>query len=262
MSLNLINTNKVVSPKYSSVLFRDKVDLDEHLKKVFIGAHFLGSMEKLTVCPDIEILSVKFSKVGETVLRKLPNLKYIVCRSHSFDNINLKLCHLSNIKVITTNPTSISVAKYIHKYLVDFNISGPHIIYGFGNIGKSLAMLIDDALVINSKTTRKEIDHTLLQGKTVIITIPLNKQTKGIFDHNFFSRLKQCKLMINISKYDVFDEEALVSFVEKSGCFLVCDTHKQFECENTLFTDHTAWKFALNSEDYIHAVKQGIDSCY
>ena len=57
----------------------------------------VGSQDEILRNLDVEILSVKFSKVGQKTFDAYPNLKWIVCRSHGYDNVNVDLAKKYNI---------------------------------------------------------------------------------------------------------------------------------------------------------------------
>lgn len=259
LGLNII-PDKILTSPYQGVLFKDKTDINLDFKDRFPYAKFLGCMEKSSINPEIEILSVKFSKVGKTTLEKLPNLKFIVCRSHGVDNINHELCKMKGINVRTVNPTSLSVAKYIYHQILSFNIKPPYIIYGYGNIGKSLSQYLDDYLVINSKTPIIEIKDIFKTGNTLIVTVPLNPFTDKKFNHNLLSGLKS-EFIVNVSRGKVFDSKTLINILNK-GCKFIGDTLLFIKHKNAVFTNHTAWKYDLNLYDYIKLIGKEIDLCY
>ena len=81
------------------VIIKDKKDIkfapSNFLKEYEWESH--GQYDSLDfVDPDVEVLSIQFTKVGEKTYKAMPNLKWIVCRSHGFDNVNFTSFILDN----------------------------------------------------------------------------------------------------------------------------------------------------------------------
>ena len=67
------------------------------------------------VNPDVKILSIQFTKVGEKTYKAFPNLEWIIVRQHGYDNVNLNECEKRGIGVITTKPFAQSTADWINQ---------------------------------------------------------------------------------------------------------------------------------------------------
>ena len=74
------------------VLLKDKKDLNALRTREDIWSNedyeIVGSQDEINRDLQVEVLSVKFSKVGQKTFNAYPNLKWIICRSHGYDNIN------------------------------------------------------------------------------------------------------------------------------------------------------------------------------
>ena len=71
------------------------------------------------VNPDVKVLSVQFTKVGEKTYKAFPNLEWIIVRQHGYDNVNLSECEKRGIGVVTTKPFAQSTADWVNQYITD-----------------------------------------------------------------------------------------------------------------------------------------------
>ena len=85
----------------SKVILKDKKDLNTLRLKGWSkdGYEIVGSQDEITRDIDVEVVSVKFSKIGQKTFDAYPNLKWIVCRSHGYDNVNEELA--KNIMLVS-----------------------------------------------------------------------------------------------------------------------------------------------------------------
>ena len=81
----------------------------------------------------------------------MPNLKWIVCRSHGFDNINLAECEKRGIGVLTTKPFTQSTADWITDKIDEEYAK---------NIEELKALLIEKLFtLVNGKTSQGVKDY-------------------------------------------------------------------------------------------------------
>ena len=97
----------------SRVILKDKKDMN-HKCLPIAHSRIMGSQDEIWVDPEVEVLSVKFSKVGPKSFECYPNLKWVVCRSHGSDNVRMDLAKKHNVGVVCTNPNTESVAQWIN----------------------------------------------------------------------------------------------------------------------------------------------------
>ena len=100
----------------SEIIVKDKKDMqwrpDWFLKQNKWDLH--GQYDSLDfVDPDVKVLSIQFTKVGEKTYKAMPNLEWIVVRTHGFDNVNLSECEKRGIGVITSRPFTQSTADWV-----------------------------------------------------------------------------------------------------------------------------------------------------
>ena len=83
------------------ILFKDKKDMSKRFISAFNDHFLVGGRDSLnTSMNESEILSVNNSKVDNNLIKKMPNLKWVLNRSGNLDNISLKHCKENNIGVI------------------------------------------------------------------------------------------------------------------------------------------------------------------
>jgi len=256
---------------YSHVLFKDKTDQTPEFRNLFPGAQYVGAMEKLNPSERITVMSVKFSGVGELAYKAFPNLKYIVCRSHDTDKINLDLCRQHNVEVKLCYPTVKNVAKYIINHLKAIGAQFPYLFYGYGRIAKEVILQLHlcDApiLYINSKTSYEERQVLMRLAKTLIITVPNNASTEKIITLKELGNFRG--KVISVSHSGVLSNYELLWLI-KYNCieYIVADClandHRiqLAETKKVLCTNHRAWDCdtALLQQEYIAAVKECVDN--
>jgi D-3-phosphoglycerate dehydrogenase len=95
-----------------------------------------------------------------------------------------------------------------------------------------------------------EFDELLSKSDVVVLSCPLNDQTRGMFNEKAFAKLKQGALLINVSRGPVIIESALLNALQKNmlgGAALdVFQEHPLppdnplFGFENVILTPHMA----------------------
>ena len=115
------------------------------------------------VNPEVKVLSVQFTKVGEKTYKAFPNLEWIIIRQHGFDNVNLAECEKRSIGVVTTKPFAQSTADWINSFIEETdNVA----LIGHGSIGSKVkANNIHSFLRENTYSNLKDFD-------TLVVTVP------------------------------------------------------------------------------------------
>ncbi len=254
---------------YSWLLLKDKKDLTPEFLSHFPNAKTAGCYDKLDkVNADIKILSVKFSRVGAKTFKCYPNLKYIICRSHGIDNINLDLCNQHNVEVIASYPTTQFAAEYIIHYLKEINAQQLYLWFGYGNIAKEVIKLSHTEsqtdYFVDSKTDLDCIQPVFPNVNTLIVTVPLCDKTCLIINKGLLKNFKGT--IISIARSDVLNNKDLLDAIKIGNInYLVADClntkyrDELLATNKVTFTHHTAWNFNFNEQTYIQAVKQVID---
>ena len=86
------------------------------------------------------------------------------------------------------------------------------LVVGFGEIGREVARLAE-AFGMNVLSTRRnegDLDELLPRADSVVVTLPLTGETRGMFDRRRLGLLKPGAIFVNIGRGPVVDEEALI----------------------------------------------------
>ena len=86
------------------------------------------------------------------------------------------------------------------------------LIAGLGEIGREVARLAE-AFGMNVLSTRRnagDLDELLPGADSVVITLPLTNETRGMFDRRRIGLMKPGAIVVNIGRGAVVDEDALI----------------------------------------------------
>lgn len=137
------------------------------------------------------------------------------------------------------------------------------LIIGYGNVGKEIAKRLKpfnvDLTVIGKSVIEDriidrcylmvELDEILRMSDIVVITLPLNNETKGVFNEERIKKMKQNSLLINLSRGEIIDEKALIKYSKKFlGIALdvfekepLSKTSPLWTMENVFITPHVSY---------------------
>jgi len=133
----------------------------------------MGSQDEIERDLETEVLSVKFSKIGQKTFDAYPNLKWIQCRAHGSDNINLELAENRRVGVVCLDPDTFNVAKWIDRWK-----KGPKVLLlGAGKIGRAISLAFDyDVTEVTSTTDYNTIYPYMESFDTIIVAAPPTPQ--------------------------------------------------------------------------------------
>jgi len=197
------------------------------------------------VDPNIEVLSVQFTKVGEKTYKAMPNLKWIVVRTHGFDNINLAECEKRGIGVLTTKPFTQSTADWITDKIDE---KDKVLFVGYGAIAQKV--LSPNAFIVNTKTSKEQLVNFVEEANCMVVSM-----TPAGNDHYIDSDiLKNFKgKIISVSRANVIDNDALLNNLDNISHAYI-DTldskHRDelLESGKVTYTKHTAWSHNFSYE--------------
>ena len=248
----------------SKIIVKDKKDMqwrpDSFLQNEDWDLH--GQYDSLDfVDPEIEVLSVQFTKVGEKTYKAMPNLKWIVVRTHGFDNINLSECEKRGIGVATTKPFTQSTADWI-KDKIDEN--DKVLFIGYGAIAKSLNIALPN--IIDRKTTKEILLKKVKEVNCLIVSITPEGNDNYINDEilkNFKGKI------VSVSRANVIDNNALLNNLDNITHAYVDtldSTHREtlLESGKVSYTKHTAWSHGFtyeNNKDYYNTLHKRLIDC-
>ena len=229
----------------SIVVVKDKKDI-KFAPETFLNdceweSH--GQYDSLNfVNPNVKVLSVQFTKVGEKSYSAFPNLEWIIVRQHGFDNINLDECYKRNIGVVTTKPFAQSTADWISQYIEETDRVA---LIGYGAIGTK---------VKRTKYTQvigRHSDFIPDEVNTVVVSVPPENNERLIGD-SVFSKFRG--KLISVSRASVIDNHALMKNIKRISHAYI-DTLDSYFREELLatgkvtYTKHTAFDYGFSYEN-------------
>ena len=227
----------------SNILLKDKADLQNIESHFDEPIHVLGAMSKPNFpLEDIEIISVKFSKVGKSTIDKYPNLKAVIVRGHGHDIVNKKLLDEKGISVYKLNQYTESCAEWCVQKVIGNKV----MVVGInGNIGSVVASKLIDM--------GKEITDSYEIADTVISCVPYDKyaykKNEKFFNKNFFNQFTNVIDFISISRGPTHDNVALYELLSEGK---IRSTHldtvsteirdKLLSIDSFHYYEHTSWQ--------------------
>jgi glyoxylate/hydroxypyruvate reductase len=143
-------------------------------------------------------------------------------------------------------------ARHWAHYPVDEVRGTTVLVVGLGEIGGEVARLAE-AFGMNVLSTRRnegDLDELLPRADSVVVTLPLTGETRGMFDRRRLGLLKPGAIFVNIGRGPVVDEEALIDALRSGhlrGAALDVYTTEPlpadsplWELDNVILSPHTA----------------------
>lgn len=213
---------------------------------------------------DAEFIVVRSTNVNAAAINAGANLKIVIRAGSGYNNIDVKAATEKGISVSNTpGKNSIAVAELAMGLLVsldrkipdnvkDFNagvwnkakyskaegLFGKTLgIIGVGNIGKEIAkraqafgMKVIGYDVVKSEGIGieyiEDLEKLISRSDAITLHVPANPQTKGMFNDKLFGLMKKGAMLINTSRADVIDEDALIKAVKEKGIIAAVDVFK------------------------------------
>ena len=207
------------------------------------------------VNPDVKVLSVQFTKVGEKTYKAFPNLEWIIVRQHGYDNVNLSECEKRGIGVVTTKPFAQSTADWINQYITDDDKVA---LIGNGSIGSKVKADV---------SIGKNVSFGSLNNyNTLVVTIP-PENNKHYINDSILSVFKG--KLISVSRSTVIDNKALLDNIDNITHAYV-DTLDEYLREELLatgkvtYSKHTAFAYNFtyeNNSEYFENLQATIVDC-
>ena len=246
----------------------------------------LGENDLPNSISDIDILVVRSTKVNAQTIANGKNLNLIIRAGAGVNNIDIKAANQKGIYVANCpGMNSVAVAELamglmisldrkIPDNVIDFRngkwnkatyskaegLKGKTLgIIGVGAIGKEVAKraLAFDMKVYGKDISRiegvmikdfSEMNQLLPMCDIVTIHLPATPETKGLFNKTMFDYMKPNSLLINTSRQDIIDEEALLKAIEEKNIRVALDV---FKGEPEEKTGSVSSKFQSNPNVYV-----------
>ncbi|UCH64935.1 MAG: phosphoglycerate dehydrogenase [Ignavibacterium sp.] len=224
----------------------------------------LGENDLPGAAKDADILIVRSTIVNAETIKSSNNLNLIIRAGAGVNNIDISTANQQGIYVANCpGKNSVAVAELaiglmisldrsIPDNVIDFRsgkwnkakyskaegLKGKTLgIIGVGSIGKEVAnRAISFGMNVYGKDISRiegvavkdflEMDQLLPMCDIVSIHLPATPETKGLFDKKMFSYLKPNTLLINTSRQDVIDENAMLEAIEEKNIRVALDVFK------------------------------------
>jgi D-3-phosphoglycerate dehydrogenase / 2-oxoglutarate reductase len=224
----------------------------------------LGENDIAGACGDAEFIVVRSTNVTAAAINAGNNLKLVIRAGSGYNNIDVKAATEKGVAVCNTpGKNSIAVAELAMGLIIsldrkipdnvkDFNASvwnkakysaaeglyGKTLgIIGVGNIGKEIAQRAKafGMKVIGYDVFKQEgigveyiddMEKLIAMSDVITLHVPANAQTKGMFNDKLFGLMKKKAMLINTSRADIIDEDALVKAVTEKGIQVAADVFK------------------------------------
>ncbi|MDQ7815455.1 MAG: phosphoglycerate dehydrogenase [Melioribacteraceae bacterium] len=224
----------------------------------------LGENDLPEAVKDVDCIVVRSTVVNEKTINASNQLNLIVRAGAGVNNIDIKAANRKGIYVSNCpGKNSIAVAELAIGLMIALDRRIPHnvadfkagkwnkaeyskseglfgktlAIVGYGNIGKEVAkraqafgmnIYAKDITRIEGYGAKdfSEFDQILPIADIVTIHLPSSPQTKGLFNESMFKMMKPGAMLINTSRQDVIDEEALIKAVKEKKLKVGLDVFK------------------------------------
>ena len=250
----------LIADKFPENYIKEMQDMDLEV----IYSPKLGENDLPDAAKEADILVVRSTVVNAETINNSKNLNLIIRAGSGVNNINIPAANQKGIYVANCpGMNSIAVAELaiglmisldrrIPDNVIDFRNSkwnkgeyskseglfGKNLgIIGVGNIGKEVAKraLAFGMNVYGKDISRiegvmikdfSEMDQVLPLCDIVTIHLPSTPQTKGLFNKEMFKWMKPNSLLINTSRADIIDEDALLEAIKEKNIRAAVDVFK------------------------------------
>ena len=224
----------------------------------------LGENDIPGACADADFIVVRSTVVNAAAINAGSSLKLVIRAGSGYNNIDVKAATEKGIAVCNTpGKNSIAVAELAMGLIIsldrripdnvkDFNagvwnkakysaaegLYGKTLgIIGVGNIGKEIAQRAKafGMKVVGYDVFKQEgigveyiddVEKLISVSDVITLHVPANPQTKGMFNDKLFGIMKKKAMLINTSRADVIDEDALIKAVKEKGIQAAVDVFK------------------------------------
>jgi phosphoglycerate dehydrogenase-like enzyme len=134
------------------------------------------------------------------------------------------------------------------------------LVVGLGEIGREVARLAEafGMRVLSTRRNEGELDELLPRADSVVITLPLTTETRGLIDRRRIGLLKPGAILVNIGRGPVLDEDALIDALRsgrvRGAALDVFATEPLppdsplWELDNVILSPHTAAQSVRENE--------------
>lgn len=278
----------------SAISFSDDLDFSE-LESLGDIKYFgeIPREELFALCADADALIVNKVEVDEALLAASPKLKYVGTFATGYNVIDIEACRRHNVTVCNAPDYSThSVSQHVFALLLSLYgriseytssvVAGDWIksktfcyfpyptyelygktfgVFGYGNIGKSVAKIAEAFganVVVSTRTPPRNCPYKVVGFEEMLKTsdiislhCPLTDKTANVIDNKALSLMKKSAVLINTARGGLVDESALAAALNEGRIAGAClDTvavepmradNPLYGAKNCLVTPHIAW---------------------
>lgn len=230
------------------------------------------------------------------------NLKYVQLTSAGYDQLDERILKSELIISNAKGVYSEAIAEYVFSYILadlkkhqslfkaqekkkwqnDIKLHSPKektiLCLGTGSIAQEIARIATffSMRVIGINSNGRDIDgfdyctemsdiKTLSDADYVVACLPLNKNTKGILDRNFFLNLKKDAMFVNVGRGAVVKEDDLLEIIDTSLLKVVLDVFINeplsinsplWHHDKVIVTPHISYQSEFNDFKHIELLTQ------
>jgi phosphoglycerate dehydrogenase-like enzyme len=122
--------------------------------------------------------------------------------------------------------------------------------------------------VLSTRRNEGDLDELLPRADSVVITLPLTAETRGMFDRRRIGLLKQGAILVNIGRGPVVDEDALIDALRsgqlRGAALDVYATEPLpadsplWELDNVILSPHTAAQSVHENERIVEVFAENL----
>lgn len=283
-----------IAVNVSAISYNNDLDFKEF--ESLGDVKFFGELtrdELFELCADREALIVNKVEVDEALLCACPDLKYVGTFATGYNVVDIEACRRHGVTVCNAPDYSThSVSQHVFALLLNFYgkisqytssvASGDWIksktfcyfpfpttelygkkfgIYGYGNIGKSVAKIAEAfgcEVLVCTRTVPKNCPYKVVNFRELLaesdilsLHCPLNAQTEKLIGAEALSLMKKDAVLINTAREGLIDERALADALNSGAIKGAClDTvaaepmladNPLYGAKNCYITPHIGW---------------------
>lgn len=230
-----------------NIVIPDKILLDQESRKKLESIPDIKIYDDVINDPatiidrikDAEVVTANYIDLTKEIIEASPKLKYIISPAVGYDWIDSKTATEKGIKILNC-PTFNTQAVAEHAMALMFavkrqilnanrsilngkfdsmeysgtEVSGKTLVcIGNGNIGSKIQVMAKglgmDTDYVDTKTSPDEFNDKISIADVLILSVPLNDQTRGIINAEKLALLKPTSIIINVARGLVIDQDAL-----------------------------------------------------
>ncbi len=238
---------RITIPEYVAILTEDCINQLREFGNFQLYKDFPATDGEIVKrIGNADVVIIKWLKFSESLLQRLPNLKYIISLTVGYNHLPVEAAAKLGIKIITC-PMHNTHAVVEHTFALLFSLSRriieaqkqlqtgdwkhPYcfqgtelkgkklLVIGRGNIGKEVVeiakcfgLIVDTA---NSKTTSAQLNKLIKNSDIISLHVPLTETTRHLINKEKLSLMKNSAYIINTSRGEVIDQKALLEALKR-----------------------------------------------